>query len=291
MVRRAVRWPASLDLILDTVCNTFGCILLLALLVSIVARHAGSRLRPSLEALELQKRWEDEWDRNRAMQAEWQALTKQLAELPQGAEALGRQEQSLRDQCRQLVQEIQRLESQRQQLQQKHDQAKHQSEDLRRTLDRVRAELDLAAKSLAEKKDEVVLSMEHEALGKSRVSLIVRFGRLYVWHRYNALGLRAGLNTDEFRVVGREPDGVLTQPKPYAGVPLDAPGADAQVAQRLRAFRPQAQALDVAVWPDSFAEFTVLRRVAVRMGFEYRLLPMSEGEPLLDRGGRDSRVQ
>lgn len=291
MARRPTRWPASLDLILDTVCNTFGCILLLALLVSILARHAGSRIRQSLETLQLQARWQSEWDRYQAMQAEWQALSEQLADLPPGSETLGRQEQSLRDECRQLVEEIGRLEAQRQELQQQHVRAKHQTEDLRHALDRVREQLDQAAKSLAEKKDEVVLSTEREAFGKLWVVLIVRFGRLYVWHRYNALGLRAGLNTDEFLVVGRERDGILTQPKPYAGVPLDAPDAEARVAKRLRAFQPKAHALDVAVWPDSFAEFAVLRRVAVRMGFEYRLVPMSEGEPLWDRGGSDSRVQ
>ncbi|MCR4412721.1 MAG: hypothetical protein NUV77_09885 [Thermoguttaceae bacterium] len=291
MARRSTRWPASLDLILDTVCNTFGCILLLALLVSILARHAGQRVQASVESLQLQARWQREWDRYRAMQAEWQALREQLADLPADAEALGRQEQALRDQCRELVEEIARLENARQNLQQQQAKAKQKAEDLRRTLDQARDELAQAAKSLAQKQEELVLSMEREAPGKRPIALVVRFGRLYVWHRYDAMGLRAGLNTDDFLVVGREPGGILTQPKPYAGVPLDGPDNEARVAQRLRVFHPQTDALHVAVWPDSFAEFAVLRRVAVRMGFEYRLLAMAEGEPLFDRGGHDSRVQ
>ncbi len=291
MARRPPRWPASLDLILDTVCNTFGCILLLALLVSILARHAGDRIRLSLESLELQARWQDQWDRYRAMQAQWQALREQLADLPPEAEPLRRQEQALRDQCRQLVEEIDRLENIRQHLQEQQAQANQKTQDFRHTLDQVQQKLDLAAKSLADKKEELVLSVERESPAKIHIGMIVRFGRLYVWHRYDALGFPMGLNTDEFVVVGRELGGILTQPKPYAGVPLDAPDAEAQVARRLRAFHPQSHALDVAVWPDSFAEFAVLRRVAVRLGFEYRLLPMHEGGTLVDRGGHDSRVQ
>lgn len=291
MARRSTRWPASLDLILDTVCNTFGCILLLALLVTILARHAGGRIRESIEALQLQGRWQHEWDRYRAMQAEWQALSEQLAELPAEAEPLSRQEEDLRKECQQLLEEIGRLENVRHDIEQHRARGKQHTENLRQAIEQAREKLDRAAKSLAQRQEELVLSMEREAPSKLHIGLVVRFGRLYVWHRYDAFGLRAGLNTEDFLVVGRELSGILTQPKPYAGVPLDTPDAEARVAHRLRVFHPQAHALDVAVWPDSFAEFAVLRRVAVRMGFEYRLLAMPEGATLVDRGGRDSRVQ
>ncbi len=291
MARRPTVWPASLDLILDTVCNTFGCILLLALLVTILARHAGGRIAQSVEALQLQVQWQEQWDRYRAMQAEWQALSEQLAELPDEAEPLSRQEQKLRGECQQLVEEIARLESLRQNIEQQQAEARQKASDLGQAIDQARQSRDQAARSLAKNQDKIVLSIEREAREKLHIGLVVRFGRLYVWHRYDALGLPAGLNTDEFLVVGPEFGGILTQPKPYAGVPLDAPDAEARVAWRLRAFDPQVHALDVAVWPDSFAEFAALRRVAVRMGFEYRLIPMREGETLVDRGGRDARVQ
>lgn len=291
MARRTAAWPASLDLILDTVCNTFGCILLVALLVTILARQTGSRLAERVETLHRQAEREKLLAQHRAMQAEWDALRRQLAELPPNAEGLGHQEESLREECRQLIDLIAQQEHQRQKLDQTRKQAESQVAALQEKVEQARQKLGAAAQALKRHRQEVVLSMEREAPEKSHIAVVVRFGRMYFWHRYNALGFRAGLNTDEFLVLGQEGDKVLTQPKPYAGIPLSAADAEAQVARRLRAFSPRQYALDVAVWDDSFAEFAVLRRAALRQGFEYRLLVIPTGEALVDRGGRDIRVQ
>jgi len=291
MARRATPWPASLDLILDTVCNTFGCILLVALLVTILARHTGNRLAERVETLWRQADWERLWADHRAMQAEWEALRRQLAELPSDAEALGRQEEALRKECQQLVDLITQLEQERQKLHQTRKQAENQLAALQEKVEQRRQALAAAAQSLKQHSQDLVLSMEREAPEKLPISVVVRFGRMYVWHRYDAMGFRAGLNTDEFVVLGQEIGGLLTQPKPYAGIPLGAVDAEAQVARRLHPFSPRQCRLDVAVWDDSFAEFAVLRRAAIRLGFEYRLLVIPTGATLVDRGAHDSRVQ
>jgi hypothetical protein len=126
---------------------------------------------------------------------------------------------------------------------------------------------------------------------KDNVGLIVRFNRLYIWHNYDALGNRTGLNTDEFVVVEDRGTHVVTMPKPYAGVPLDESETAAQIADRLRQFNPRDVYFEVAIWGDSFASFQLFKNTIVRLGFEYRLIPIADGRAIRDRGGTDSRVQ
>jgi hypothetical protein len=125
---------------------------------------------------------------------------------------------------------------------------------------------------------------------KDSVGVIVRFNRLYVWHNYDALG-RAGLNTDEFVVVENRGTHLVTIPKPYAGVPLGESDSAAQITARLRQFDPSDVYLTVVIWGDSFQSFQTLKNTIVGLGFEYRLMPMADGQSVFDRGGTDSRVQ
>lgn len=131
----------------------------------------------------------------------------------------------------------------------------------------------------------VKLSTKYRSLG-----LIVRYGRMYVWHRYDDKGNRLGLNTDEFVVVEDRGDELITRPDPTKGISLEA-GNESRTAigARLRQFSSRDFRVGVVVRPDSFEQFAVLRDWLLSAGYEYRLLP-SEGS-IVDRGGSDSRVQ
>ncbi len=291
MARRTTIWPTSLELVLDTVCNTFGCIVLLALLVTLLARQSGSELVQSTEILKLQTEWERQREENRALSEAVTALENQIALLPSAATGLARQEQALRQECRSLAERIGELGRQRETNRQTAEQIRRQLADAKVRLERTKQQLGEHRSKLADGSEEITLSRERENRRKAEIGIVVRFGRMYIWHRYDEHGIRLGLNTDEFLVTGKEHSALVTEPKPYAGILLDAPDAPARIAQRLAQFDPQRHVLTIAVWDDSFAQFAVLRCQAVRLGFEYRLIAVRKGKALADRGGRASFVQ
>jgi hypothetical protein len=125
---------------------------------------------------------------------------------------------------------------------------------------------------------------------KREIGFVVRFGRLYQWHIYDRFGERQGLNTADFVVVGEVNGALDTRPKPFAGVAIDQANRQALRA-RIAPFDPTRHYPTVAVWPDSFEQFETLKAVMVEAGFEYRLMPMTNGGELVDRGGVGGWVQ
>ena len=124
------------------------------------------------------------------------------------------------------------------------------------------------------------------AQGKQEIALVLRYGRLYVWHKYGPGYVRLGLNTDDFVVLSGDSDGLSTRPKPTAGIAINETAASREaVRQLLRRFDKQVCYLAVVVRPDSYATFRHLRDQAIGLGFEYRLMPVETDTPIADRGG------
>ena len=127
---------------------------------------------------------------------------------------------------------------------------------------------------------------------RQEIGLVLRYGRLYVWHRYDQFHNRQGLNTDDFVIVGEEDGGILTAPKPTGGIPLDDSASSKDAIRRmLRQFDPRTCYLVPIVRPDSFAAFARFRDVALELGFNYRLMPVETNSPVVDRGGSATGVQ
>jgi len=55
-------------------------------------------------------------------------------------------------------------------------------------------------------------------------------------------------------------------------------GSSAALTAELAPFEKGDYYLAVFVWPDSFAHFRELKAVIVRQGYEYRLVPLPQGE-------------
>jgi hypothetical protein len=126
---------------------------------------------------------------------------------------------------------------------------------------------------------------------RDEVGLALRYGRLYVCHRYDRFGSRAGLNSDDFIIIDDGAQQITATAKPYAGIPVQDVNARPRLESRLKDFRPQNQYLAVIVWEDSFAACQVLKTAMVDLGFEYRLILLPDGESATDRGGKGGRVQ
>lgn len=302
---RTTNTTDSLELLLDTICNTFGGILFIALLVVILLQLAGdgtpsaaktSTVSP-VEFAELQR--------------EMQSLH---AELQQLREVRQVQERQLAvfapDELQDLAADRSAAQTRRDQLLTQREQALHALAETAGDLVELRSELDQRRDDLAAARARVGDLQQELERGRARrtqelrtpivtaeasrreVAVVVQYGRLYLVHAYGSTGFRSGPNLDDFIVLREEVGGIRVTPNPVAGVPLDdSPECREAVLARLRRFPAQAYYIAVVVRPDSYGDFRWLREALQAAGYSYRLMPTDAGDPIVDRGGSGGYVQ
>ncbi len=303
--RRGIKQD-SLELLLDTICNTFGGVLFIAILVVMLLAQAGSGTGsaepvvpvPSPEELEARGRelasLSAEVLRQEQIRASQSALVESL--LPEKIrELVERRKQLLADQAR---------------LQQLADDQQVKNTVIAASVARIQAEIDqaladlkaaqkleaeartlLASEEKARVKD-ARLPQQREARFKREVSVILRYGRLYLWHDYDLRLNRTGLNTRDFVVISDDGDELVTRPKPTAGIPLDdSPECQTAIDRLLRRFSPRDFRLGIIVRPDSYGKFQYLRNRAIALRYDYRVIPAETDSQIFDRGGSGGKVQ
>lgn len=306
MSRRRTTKQDSLELLLDTICNTFGGVLFIAILVVLLLQQAGTGPATATPApvpispVEMQ-----------SMTTRLEAVSDDLARLRQNRDSQDAVVQTFAPEAiRQLLATRSDATSRQEALQMEVDQLLAsntalvaqveglavENDAVRTRLDESRTRLRAAQSKLDEERqsrvEEVRLPVMRSAPNKQSIGLVLRYGRMYVWHIYGHGDRRLGLNTDDFVVVGEEGGGLVTMPKPSAGISLDesAPSQES-VRQVLRRFDPRVCYLTVIARPDSFGVFRHLRDRALELGFEYRLMPVTTDDPITDRGGTGGNVQ
>jgi len=291
MVRRHAVLPSSLDLILDIVCNTFGCVVLLSLLVALMGRGTVRTLEHKLQTLKERVYVAQMQYENRMLQTELMALKSALQNLPSEMASSAELGQKLQEQLSRVTKELEFLEKTVLDAKKQHHQLEKELQALEGTNQELRVQLQHLKNRLVQQVEEFRLSTERQNPGISFVFVVIRFGRVYVWHQYDSALKRVGPNLEDFVVVGESSEGILTLPRVDRGIPLTEPDAAQRVRQRLKTFPPKRWAIDVAMWEDSFDHWGMLRRILVEDGYYYRMLLMKEGQTLVDRAGRDSLVQ
>lgn len=306
--RRRQSAPDSLELLLDTICNTFGGVLFMAILIAVLIRTSGKLVQTSQSPTSQARRSAADLFKARS------ELTRALAE----QDALIAATHAQRDIVKQFAtpevkQELQNRndrDARKQVLQRQYAQAVEQLGDTEARIEA--AEQDLAtlaaktkeaaielASAQTELQEEIQARTQSSKLPRLRPStkdeipLVLRFGRLYVWHEYDARGNRVGVNRKDMAIVGDPTEDELeVAPKPFAGLPIVA-GDQIQrsVTTRLSQFHPERAYLAIVVYPDSFDDFSLLKRICVEAGYEYRLMPVVPGETVTDHGGRGGMVQ
>jgi len=291
MARRHAVLPSSLDLILDIVCNTFGCVVLLSLLVALMGRGTVRTLEHKLQTLKERVYVAQMQYENRMLQTELMALKSALQNLPSEMASSAELGQKLQEQLSRVTKELEFLEKTVLDAKKQHHQLEKELQALEGTNQELRVQLQHLKNRLVQQVEEFRLSTERQNPGISFVFVVIRFGRVYVWHQYDSALKRVGPNLEDFVVVGESSEGILTLPRVDRGIPLTEPDAAQRVRQRLKTFPPKRWAIDVAMWEDSFDHWGMLRRILVEDGYYYRMLLMKEGQTLVDRAGRDSLVQ
>lgn len=304
MGRRRTSNQDSLDLLLDTICNTFGGVLFIAILVILLLQQTSpteSQGEPAqLTASESQQivndfqRLQEQLSLLRASTAAQDELLSQfssprLTELITQRKALDEDRNTLQAELDatdlEILEKLQRNAELTSELAQREQMVKEAKSALKTSQETLQQEI--AGRTQASKTP-VLKSTSF----KQEVGFIMRYGRIYQWHKYDKIGIRKGLNTDDFMVVERAGHQLTTRPHPLRGIDLsNHDAAQARLVAILRQFNPQVHSITVVVRPDSFHAFALVRDTLIQQGFDYRLMPMSDSDPLADRGGSNSKVQ
>lgn len=306
MARRRSSNQDSLELLLDTICNTFGGVLFIAILVVLLLQQTGkapASAQPAsirLSAVEMQTLTAriasvaDELDRLRQNRDSQDALVRSFApeevkELLTTRSELTRQQESLESEIDRLLASNTRLAAQIENIEVENDDVRERHERARTRLITAKTRLEEDRKSRTR---EIRMPVVRDSGAKSEIALILRYGRLYVLHQYEKYGGRRGLNTDDFVVVAEKSDRLVVHPNPIAGVPLEDTQASREaIRNALRRFNAKEDYLAIVVRPDSYGAFQYLRDQAIELNFEYRLMPASSDDPFADRGGTGGPVQ
>lgn len=279
MSRKTDADSGSLELLLDTICNTFGGVIFIAILV-IVLLQMSSKKQPTLPDTPAKSqliRSDAEFDRLRAELE----ITEQLAARQQKAPDMS--------QDRELVEQILRLKTAAEKL----DALTKRRDELIATAAKQQIEInDIVTRAEEAAKELAAAETRHavaaEALAKEKAArsqtaklprlretrkvempMFLRNGRL---HSYQVRGAGGKFGFNAAECVQRDA-GKLVVPRAGSGAIVDDANRPL-LEQRLKQFDPQAHFLAVFVWPESFETFAMLRECFVRAGFEYRLFPV-----------------
>ncbi len=283
MIRRRRPPESSLELLLDTICNTFGGVLFLAILVSVLlqmtARVESRQLPTAQKEAELRRLQRQHHETMARLQSLRIAAAEQrrLRERLDDANAL-----------RQLA-KIEELEQYREGLANERHRIVSQAGSLQTKVNRDTSALNALANDLAAKiaevakleetlADEVAKRTEATRLPtlqnttKLERTLCLRYGKLY-----QLAAADGSYNTTHFEVV-QDLTGTSVSPKPSGGFVVKADGTSQDM---IKAAIASVDATDtylaVFVWSDSFHEFRELKKVMVDAKFEYRLEPVPNG--------------
>lgn len=308
---------SSLELLLDTITNTFGSVLFLTILVTLLLRTAGDGAadsepgEPPMTATDqalLEARIADaaqDCDRLQARLAtiapvEPGLVALQATVVERASEAV----RALADVAATdgLTLEHQRravaADAERQAIDQALSEIKPQAEkesERRKVLEEEAAALARLAVDLdrpvdSAKIEQTVVLPVLGATDKKQIGLYLRYGRLYVMHRWTDAGERLGPNPDHFLVVSK-PDGTqAATARPDAGFIADATTVRPEIARILRSFPADRWAVGLVVYEDSFSQFQAVKAALVELGYQYVPIRSGPGDPIRDRGG-GSRAQ
>jgi len=303
MRRRRSREDDSLDMLLDTISNTFGGILFLTLLVALlvhsnksttleqqsqsVSQHELTQLRKGLatKTIQLQSLSQVLATQQQTLAdfkpSQSHSIIERILELKSKKLALVQQRMDLTASWSRLANENTNLDKELQDRSSRHRQSQ---QDIARLFQQLKKEV--------RKRTRMARLPALRTTQKQEFALVMRYGRLYFLHASKLDKQLGSLNYEDFVVLKREQSTVRITPKPYAGLAVDASGSLEEALQgKLQHLSSKELYLAIAVWEDSFREFEHLRTALVNIGWEYRLIPVEEQGSILESHTENPLVQ
>lgn len=293
----------SLELLLDTITNTFGGIVFLAMLVVVLLQLTSNTQDPDLPDPETESRLHE-------LQGELIAAKKKRNSLRQATDVQAQMTEELGTEnnwenlaaLKSARREKQRLDSQRIELAQTLVSKQVEINNTARAIKNTKNRLEVTRNDLEEAKRDLTEEIEsrtttaklprmHETT-KAEIAIVLRYDRIYFPHKYDAsLGYRR-VNADEMVILESTTDELVITPKPYAGIAISESGSMRDAMRtKLQRFPKGTVYLAIGVWDDSFDPFIELKNVLVELGYEYRVMPVKVGQAISERSGISPRVQ
>ena len=280
MRRRRLDATSGLDLFLDAICNTFGGIVFISMLVVVLinATNVSSVEDPTATP-------PPDPTRNEELRREQAALDRQIRRLEETAEivrdsadltrSLGRikEERNITGRLRSELDDVtQRLAETNAETDRITEERRRKSE----TRTAKRKELDILktrlAQEIAARTKRLAIPFE-KATSLTEKPFFLKDGRF------------AELSPE---TIERVPGGL--RPKSGAGTAVSQSTPPAVVEKVFSAHDPKSHYIAVALWEDSFDRWPVVQRALRRKGFSYRLLLLSKDE-VVRTGGTGGKVQ
>ena len=287
MSRKAAATGDSLDLLLDTICNTFGGILFIAMLVVILTNQASRDAAPTnptvessrtlrklrgeltesesrLTKLRLAVRQKEDLER-RFADPESLALLESLRSVDDNSDALIHERA---ENLAEVAESQADLEDTARKLEQLAEQMAQARERLRKEKENLEREASVRARTSA--------APQQRATQKLPLPFFLKGGRLCSYASQDDDGNPIH-NEAETKITEEAPGKKYIEPIPGTGltVAIDGTASD-EIAQRLSGFDKQRFHMTVFVYKDSFGQFESLKNQMIRSGFEYQLVPIPD---------------
>ena len=305
---------ASLELLLDTITNTFGSVLFITMLVAVLLRVSGQSEaeRPPLSKTD-QARTEA---RMAELAAEVESLKSTLDSLPVADPATARIEADIvaaaQETARLMADDTAvaaSIVSEQEVMAALEARVAHTQRELERmmplsdeqaTRSREAAEeaaaLAIAAVELDRPVDPTLIIQtaqlpELAETQKEQIGLLMRYGRIYVMHERGRALERLGPNQSHFVITAR-PDGRQTaKARPDAGHIADGATVKATLRQILADYPADKWVVAIIVNDDSFSQFQSVKAALVDLGYQYEPITARSGDGVWDSGGDSKRGQ
>ncbi|MCE9629117.1 MAG: hypothetical protein K8S94_00150 [Planctomycetia bacterium] len=314
MARSHESVEGGLELLLDTITNTFGSILFITMLVAVLLRMTGrtpadhepvsktEQARAEAQVVELS----GEIDRLKAALDALPPPDPVMARLASDSTAAAQEIARVLTDDTTMSGEIVRSQDRIVELER---QATQMAEEFTRTEERAavqakrRRQAEEASAALAElavdidrpvDPDKIVQVAQLPELTeqkKKQFAILIKYGRIYAWHLFDKDGNRLGPNPDHFMITSRSDGNLSVKAKPDAGHIADGATVKQSLRRMLQQFPPEDWVVSTLVAEDSFAQFQTVKAALVDLGYQYEPIVVRVGEGLWDTGGVSVRAQ
>jgi hypothetical protein len=274
MSRRRQELPDSLELLLDTICNTFGAVIFISMLLAVLAEGRSPNSSSDVSAVADRMLAEQERT-NTSARAHLSQLRRLLdeqaellhafsdpdsqrlaAEIASAAEAQKTAIETRNEQLGLLAEQEAETAVKRHEL----AVAEQKRNEIRKQLKKVEDQLAAASKSASRT---ARTSRVRPAVG-SGVSYMLHNGRLFRTARPDG-----DLDAADCELLQRGTVSVL-KPRPAGGLPL--PADSTAIRSRFSGFEPRQHYVRLFVSQNSFAEFLAVKDALVELQFEYEVI-------------------
>lgn len=296
--RRRISANDSLELLLDTICNTFGGIVFIALLVSLLISQSSTEV--SIASVEESKQAEMQ-----RLSAEIEASMQTLDQLRKSDELLGRISKNIDDpQSRMLMirkdnlqNAIGRLQTQVSETLVEVSQEQAKVNDRANNISQTKKMLDAAKTELVQLESELKESVKDNsrvfgfpiahATRKSQFTIALKSNKFCFFEKM-AGGILV-VDPEQVNESGNFISGITITPKFENGIPFNTTNMSA-IDQKIKQIDSESYYATVFIWDDSIEAFQMLSDLLISNQIKYEIITMTKDSSIV-RGGRQGMVQ